>query len=676
MDNHPVATDKVVDCKLQRGDLVRVARAAGDQPTPKGPNTLGPLAASEYAVVASLGAEHDVMYATLRAATGKLHRERIDNLQYIGRCGEPIDTRRVSLCEGILVQRGPDWCYGPQDGWPYTVGRVVLESRVSPSPLSKTITQSTSSLPKDGSASQSKSNTEQDHTVDAEMESVSENRNTNHCWTMVEFPGGQRQKYRTGVYGKFDLIFANVETLLALPSATWSGTYSPLSVGDVVLLADPSNESPDSDPLGLCSGENPFARVVQVHEPLVTSSLSQSTLARITDSESSSPKTPKPSKSSLTEQKSTFTNLPPLPPGFVRLVGGPQGTEFANYPIARLVHAPKPKQIVTSRGLRRGFRVARHQGEWKSETHDGGSGNVGTVVEIDLETNQPAKSTPRAGRVAVKWKVDPVWHSIGGDGVYELVYAEPPFESVPFAFPASLSVTKAPSASSVDSKSTLAVNAGQASVGDYVYLSQEYEACLDAKSGPLKPGNVGKIIKIDHSAVQPYHVETEGKSFWYAGQALIKLDIEPINDENSTAGVRVMRGNDWKWQDQDGGFGKTGRIVGPSSRGWANVEWDTGSRNSYRIGGEGKFDLIRAPDKPGSQPTPKSQRSKQGRLSEGASVILSSKYESCSDARQGPLKPGDVGTIVKDDNSSKPFQVKAANGTTWWYESDALEAAP
>jgi hypothetical protein len=58
-------------------------------------------------------------------------------------------------------------------------------------------------------------------------------------------------------------------------------------------------------------------------------------------------------------------------------------------------------------------------------------------------------------------------------------------------------------------------------------------------------------------------------------------------------GMRVMRGPDWKWGDQDGGMGSIGTVTDKKSDdGWVSVKWDSNSTNNYRIGGEGKFDLV------------------------------------------------------------------------------------
>ncbi|XP_038055580.1 E3 ubiquitin-protein ligase HERC2-like [Patiria miniata] len=57
-------------------------------------------------------------------------------------------------------------------------------------------------------------------------------------------------------------------------------------------------------------------------------------------------------------------------------------------------------------------------------------------------------------------------------------------------------------------------------------------------------------------------------------------------------GTRVVRGQDWKWGDQDGPPPSEGRVIGELGEdGWIRVQWDTGSTNSYRMGKEGRYDL-------------------------------------------------------------------------------------
>ena len=66
-------------------------------------------------------------------------------------------------------------------------------------------------------------------------------------------------------------------------------------------------------------------------------------------------------------------------------------------------------------------------------------------------------------------------------------------------------------------------------------------------------------------------------------------------------GIRVVRGPDWKWEDQDGGEGHSGTVVellGSSQaktqsppEGTVILQWDVGSRNNYRVGHQSAYDL-------------------------------------------------------------------------------------
>jgi hypothetical protein len=59
----------------------------------------------------------------------------------------------------------------------------------------------------------------------------------------------------------------------------------------------------------------------------------------------------------------------------------------------------------------------------------------------------------------------------------------------------------------------------------------------------------------------------------------------------------------------------------------------------------------------------------------GSKVKLAPGFEACSDAKDGPLKPGEVGTVRTDDGTSRPFHVEGMGGKMWWYDADALELA-
>ena len=56
-------------------------------------------------------------------------------------------------------------------------------------------------------------------------------------------------------------------------------------------------------------------------------------------------------------------------------------------------------------------------------------------------------------------------------------------------------------------------------------------------------------------------------------------------------GLRVVRGPDWEWGDQDGGEGFVGTVVGLEEGGSVIVQWDMGQKCRYRCGRDNKFDL-------------------------------------------------------------------------------------
>ncbi|CAH1268468.1 HERC2 [Branchiostoma lanceolatum] len=88
--------------------------------------------------------------------------------------------------------------------------------------------------------------------------------------------------------------------------------------------------------------------------------------------------------------------------------------------------------------------------------------------------------------------------------------------------------------------------------------------------------NVAAVFEESRSKPQPPPVPISGPEL----AALMK------------PGVRVVRGVDWKWGDQDGPPPGEGRVIGDLGEdGWIRVQWDTGSTNSYRMGKEGKYDL-------------------------------------------------------------------------------------
>jgi hypothetical protein len=69
-----------------------------------------------------------------------------------------------------------------------------------------------------------------------------------------------------------------------------------------------------------------------------------------------------------------------------------------------------------------------------------------------------------------------------------------------------------------------------------------------------------------------------------------KFDIAVINPDQPvllSKGQRVVRGGDWKWDEQDGKPGSFGSVTKDMSPGetWVDILWDGGVSNSYRAGG-------------------------------------------------------------------------------------------
>lgn len=77
-------------------------------------------------------------------------------------------------------------------------------------------------------------------------------------------------------------------------------------------------------------------------------------------------------------------------------------------------------------------------------------------------------------------------------------------------------------------------------------------------------------------------------------------------------GVRVARGPDWKWGQQDDGEGHVGTVVEIGKPGSSTspdktvvVQWDSGSRTNYRVGYQGAYDLRVVDNAPAGKPPSK-----------------------------------------------------------------------
>ena len=65
-----------------------------------------------------------------------------------------------------------------------------------------------------------------------------------------------------------------------------------------------------------------------------------------------------------------------------------------------------------------------------------------------------------------------------------------------------------------------------------------------------------------------------------------------VSQMKPAVGIRVVRGPDWEWEDQDGGEGYVGTVAGLEEGGReVVVQWDAGQRCRYRCGEQSKYDL-------------------------------------------------------------------------------------
>ncbi|CAO1338887.1 unnamed protein product [Diamesa serratosioi] len=94
----------------------------------------------------------------------------------------------------------------------------------------------------------------------------------------------------------------------------------------------------------------------------------------------------------------------------------------------------------------------------------------------------------------------------------------------------------------------------------------------------------GKVISVCDDIGKIVTKETETK---------VRRDRRQVRSllKHFNQGSRVIRGVDWRWDDQDGTVPCEGVVTSEINNGWIDVKWNHGLRNSYRMGAEGKFDL-------------------------------------------------------------------------------------
>lgn len=127
--------------------------------------------------------------------------------------------------------------------------------------------------------------------------------------------------------------------------------------------------------------------------------------------------------------------------------------------------------------------------------------------------------------------------------------------------------------------------------------------CVQQEAGQQEPdldSNKDTFEEEEDDKVDEDDEDDDGIDFL---QWLIQTDYEDMMEP----GIRVVRGKDWKWGEQDAGEGNVGTVVEVGIRrssqenppdesricptGCAIIQWDSGYRNTYRAGYEESFDL-------------------------------------------------------------------------------------
>lgn len=210
-----------------------------------------------------------------------------------------------------------------------------------------------------------------------------------------------------------------------------------------------------------------------------------------------------------------------------------------------------------------GLRVVRGP-DWKWGNQDSGEGHLGTLVEV----GKPGSSSSPDRTVVVQWDSGSrTNYRVGYQGAYDLRV----FDNAPVG-------VKHPNII-CDSCCKQGISGTRWKCGrcyDFDLCTQCYMADKHDLSHPFlrfdTPNSAG--------------VEMTKR------QGAVKVAARGI-----FVGAKVVRGPDWDWGTQDGGEGKTGKVV--DIRGWetesgrsvASVTWSSGSTNVYRLGHKGKVDL-------------------------------------------------------------------------------------
>ncbi|XP_042895609.1 E3 ubiquitin-protein ligase MIB2 [Parasteatoda tepidariorum] len=210
-----------------------------------------------------------------------------------------------------------------------------------------------------------------------------------------------------------------------------------------------------------------------------------------------------------------------------------------------------------------GLRVVRGP-DWKWGTQDDGEGHVGTVVEI----GKPGSTTSPDKTVVVQWDSGSrTNYRVGYQSAFDLRI----LDNAPLG-------VKHPNIICDSCRKQ-----GIAGMRWKCTRCFDFDLCTQC------------YMSDKHDLTHPFlRLETAASSGveMPKRQGAARLQMKGI-----FVNAKVVRGPDWDWGNQDGGEGKTGKVL--DIRGWdnesersvANVTWSSGSTNVYRLGHKGKVDL-------------------------------------------------------------------------------------
>ncbi|XP_033337501.2 E3 ubiquitin-protein ligase mind bomb 2 isoform X2 [Megalopta genalis] len=221
-----------------------------------------------------------------------------------------------------------------------------------------------------------------------------------------------------------------------------------------------------------------------------------------------------------------------------------------------------------------GLRVVRGR-DWKWDDQDGGEGHAGTVVEIgkppssgnSASSPNPLERTPDK-TVIVEWDHGSRSnYRIGYQGAYDLLVFDNAATGVKHANIICDGCKR---------HGIIGIRWKCAHCPDYDLCTQCYMADMHDLSHTFQRFQTANSVGV---------------------QLTQRKGCPKIPLKGIFIGAKVVRGPDWEWGNQDGGSGKTGRVMdirgwdNESSRSVATVTWSTGNTNVYRLGYKGCVDL-------------------------------------------------------------------------------------